>query len=360
MPGIGDRWRARTGRGPEEPAAESVPYPLDGETGRTERYRTRPIRPLAQPAVRIGLWVAVGFGCVAGTASLLWPSSEASDAGVVSEGDGEAIPAPVAGVAELAVERWLTAPNGDEALGELFVEPPVLHRDRQPSEVVGVTTVAAESLEDGYWEVTVAVDAVECVPRPDESGATGGADGDDAGEAEGRACTFPAGTEGAAQPGRRRTVTWYVEIGIVGEVDRGLAALTTPALMPGPPAVSDEWRPAVEDREPPRDDDPVASTVEEFLRAALAGDGDVARYLAPDAEVRAADPPPFIELDLVEIGVEELADGRLRSRPQVEVTTPGGGRQVLVYEVLLDQRADRWEIVKFWGAPTLAAAPSPG
>jgi hypothetical protein len=314
------------------PAFDPGPAPgiIDVEGPASEHYAVRPVRPAAQLAARIGLWTAVVLGCLGGIVGAVRPSAEAAAPVVEQFDDGAVVPAPVAGVAELAVGAWLTATVDDEErLDALFVEN-VSTRDIESERltVAQLTIVAGRQVEDGYWAVTVAADVAEVASAPAVPG----------------------------EPPATSTTTWFVEVGVVGEVDGGLSALTTPAVLPAPPAVAEEWQSNTSGRSPEQND-PVVATVQGFLAALLTGEGDPSRYLAPGETIAAADPAPFAELVVLEMAITDLDDGRARVWTQVQVTTPGGSRQVVAYEVLVAQRVDRWEVVEISGVPTSVEAP---
>jgi len=323
--------RARSARG--APAPQTMPPdpawgggfddPHDDEP---EHYVTRPVRPIVQTAARVGLWTAVGLGALGGIVSLVDAAQPEKVPEVPEIDEGIGVPAPVAGVAENAVAKWLTASEDTENdVNALFVEPPVLDDvDTELMEVVDVTSVAGLRLEEGYWSVTVAARVVELVgdvPPP--------------------------------------PTTWYVEIGIVGDVEEGLAALTTPAIVPPPVLRSSPWQTAARNVEPPDPDDRIANTVEGFLNALLAGRGDPGRYLAPRVEIPAIDPPPFAEARLTGLSVEELEEGEVRIWALAELETAAETVHVVGYEIKARQRIDRWEILSIWGAPAVDSVPPP-
>jgi len=308
------------------PAGPDWDPELEAEFAPVERYVTRPVRPATQLMARIGLWLAVGLGCLGGIAGLVRKSPEAAATDAIEEDDGIGVPAPVAGVAEVVVEEWLTATEEEAStLTQYFVEPPELERvDTEPIRVLRARTVAGERLEaDGYWTVTVAADLVEIGSGNEELPPT----------------------------------TWYVEVGIVGSVSKGLKAITTPAVVPAPQGIPDGWRTAAPNTEAPENDDRVAATVEGFLNALLAGKGDPGRYLAPRVEMQAADPAPFTELVLTELAVVELDNGDIRIWALARVTTPGDSTHTVGYELEATQRIDRWEILSVWGAPAVDPIP---
>jgi hypothetical protein len=316
-----------------DPGAELI----DGGSEKTGHYAVRPVRPVAQLAARIGLWGAVGLGCLGGLFGLVRPSPAAEVPAAVQATDASVVPAPVTGVAERVVATWLTATDGDqEQLNELFVDGVSLDGADTSGLTVGdVTAVAGRRIQDGYWTVTVAAEVSEPVPTP------------------------VGGAEAASDESAVRASTWYVEVGIVGEVDGGLAALTTPAVVPAPPADADGWQRSDKGAQTPDDDDPVVVTIQGFLTALLTGEGDPARYLAPGGSIVAADPPPFTEVLILQMAAVPSDDEtEVRAWTQVRVTTPGGSRHVVAYEVVVARGADRWEVVELSGVPTVVEAPS--
>jgi hypothetical protein len=301
------------------------------------RYESRPARPFIAIGIRVLLWSAVALGCLGGIVGLLRPPA-AAQAPTSAAPDPGAVPASVAGTAELTVREWLTATADDEdELIGLFVEPPVLDGLAAGDLSVGrVTTIAGRVLQEDYWAVTVEAEVTETVPIVDP---------DD-----------PAATENGAEPETgRQTSIWYLEVPIVGDPETGLLALTRPSVLPGPPTPTTGWRASLNAPTEPGDDDPTVQTVEGFFDAMLAGSGDAGRYVAPGLEVTPADPPPFTDTEVVDVAVDKLGEGEYRVLAQVRVATPGGARQIYSYELFVVERVDRLEITHFAGAPTRIA-----
>jgi hypothetical protein len=310
---------------------------LGADTGLPTAYGVSPVRPLAQLAARVGLWGAVGIGVVGGLIGILRPPVQQVEAVAEQPDDGTAVPAPVAGVAELVVQEWLTVDDDrdDAVIESLFVEPPDAPAASQGDlSVVRVSTVSGQARHEGYWAVTVAADVSESVPLPEGEA---GDDGD--------------GFE-------RVATTWFVEVAIVGDVDGRLAALTTPAVVPPPPEVVTGWY-ASSDSPRPAEEGPLATAVEGFLGALLAGGGDPSRYLAPGGELSAVTPVPFEEIRLIQMSADDLGDGQTRVLAEIDATTRGGTTTRLTYEIVLEEWTDRWEIIEFSGAPTLLAGEPP-
>jgi hypothetical protein len=316
---------------------------------------SRPARPLAQLAARAGLWAAVGIGCAGGIVGLVRGPGEAAAPVVEQPATGAAIlPAPVAGIAELAVGAWLGATESDRArLDGLFIEPPSLPDVGDGGLTVGdLTTVAGERLDEGHWAVTVAARVTEQpTDRTDDDGGGLAAEG---GVLDPDVVEDEAGPPTGATPVTR---TWYVEVSVVGDDAAGLAVLATPGVLPGPPEVPDGWRVAGPALDSVPADDPVAAMAEDFLNALLVGRGVPSPYLAAGVDVRAASPPLFEELTVERTSVEELDGGEIRVWVEARATTPRGTSLVAAYEIKAVRRDDRWDVLELWGSPSVAAPP---
>jgi hypothetical protein len=312
------------------------------ESYAARRYAAQPVRPWMLVASRVGLWGAVVAGALGGVAGCLGASGDDAEPVAAAAGpDPALVPAQVAGVAEGVVEQWLLAEQGDEGrIARLFVEPPDLPQRLDGREVRQVRTVAGQLVQPGYWAVTVAAD----LARPGEEPADEPVEGAPPDEDE---------PEDEPEP---ELFTWYVEVGIVGDPRSGLAALRTPAIMPGPPGVAPGWSSNAQRWESPDEEDELARTVEGFLDALLAGEGDPQAYLAPEVEMAAVEPAPLEQVLLDELAVDELDDGRLRVQARITGVTADEQEQALAYELVI-QWDDRYEVVQLWGASTLAGRP---
>jgi hypothetical protein len=299
----------------------------------------RPYRPMWQLVVRGALWAALAVGCIGGLVALLGVGKEPSEQVVYDDTASDAailaVPAPVAGTAERAVGAWLEATTEDQQqLDEMFVEPATLpgKRDGDGVEVTGLSTVTGHMIQDGYWVVTVEADVVE---------------------------TF----DNEAQP----EATWYVELGVVGSVETGLQALSTPSIMPGPRTGLSGWATSRPPLRQPETGDEVAETVQGFLAALLAERGDPKQYLATGVVIPAASEVPFADVTVSAIAKEDNDDGTTHVWVDVMATTKGGREQPGSYELIVSPREDagedeeaRWEIQTLWGAPSLDEAPVEG
>jgi hypothetical protein len=283
--------------------------------------RTIPTRPNAQLAARVGLWFLVALGAFGGCVGLLRPSAEPA-ARVADDAASATVPADTAGFAELAVTTWVEAAGEDdeEALNALFaVNPSTNAGDAGQRRVSGGTHVVdARRVADGYWAVTVATPVEEQV---DDAWRSGG--------------------------------TWYLEVG-VAETDGRLIAVTEPALVPAPAEPDDPPRPSGGGLGVPSlDDEDMATTVEGFLSALVAADGDVSRYLAPDVTITPVTPAPFEQVTLQRWVVSDLGDGVARVRVAARGASANGVPRTVSYELGLAERAGRWEVTSLSGAPTI-------
>jgi GNAT superfamily N-acetyltransferase len=149
-----------------------------------------------------------------------------------------------------------------------------------------------------------------------------------------------------------------VEVGVARDGAGQLAVTSTPALVPGPPdaevptLTAPAWR-------APANGDPVAEAVARFTEALLTGAGDVSRYLGPGVELRTIDDPPFVSTSLVRLAVEHLHQGQLLARALIEGRTASGSMAFVAYELRMEERAGRWEVVAISGAPALGARRAP-
>lgn len=290
----------------------------------SDPQRLIPVRPSAQVAARVGLWGLVALGAIGGLVGLLRPAAEPAARGG-DESASASVPPEMAGFAELATRTWIEA-SGDEddaAVAALFaVNPSTAAGDSGRRRVGDTDTVGARRVGDGddYWAVTVAAGV-------DEFG------GDRRWRSAGR---------------------WFVEIGVVRDENGALVAVGEPALVPAPAEPADEPRPAGGGLGVPSgDDEAMANTVEGFLSALVAGDGDVSRYVAPGVEMAPVTPAPFTQISLQRWSVTELSDTEVRIRLTARGTSAAGVPRTVSYELGLKERAGRWEVRTLSGAPTL-------
>jgi hypothetical protein len=86
-------------------------------------------------------------------------------------------------------------------------------------------------------------------------------------------------------------------------------------------------------------------TLTRFVSALLTGDGELARYAAPDTDLAPVEPVPFSAVSLVEADAVATGDGSLEVNAVVEgATGPDGAHMVLGYRLVVAQRDGRWEV----------------
>lgn len=293
----------------------------NGQDGDGGPQRTVAVRPNAQLAARAGLWALVALGALGGLAGLLRPSTQV----VESADDGAAAdvtPPEVAGFGELAVTTWIQAEGegAEAAIDPLFVIDPAADAGSAGRRRVNgdATAIATREVSDEYWAVTVAAPVDEYA-------------------------------DGAWQP----VGTWYLEIG-VARTGEGLVAVSEPAIVPAPAEPDGAPEPAGDGLGvPSQDEEDMATTVDGFLNALMAGNGDVSRYLAPGVEILPVTPAPFAEVRLRRWDVEEAGDGAVRVRLSADATSAAGVPRTVSYELGLAERAGRWEVTTLSGAPTI-------
>jgi Conjugative transposon protein TcpC len=314
----------------------------NGRNGHTDDasdpQRLIPVRPNAQVAARVGLWGLVALGAIGGLVGLLRPAAEPAAEGTGAS-ESATVPPEMAGFAELAVRTWIEA-SGDEddaAVAALFaVNPSTAAGDSGRRRVGATETVGARRVGDPGDGGRGSVDNVENV--------------DDY-----WAVTVAAGVDEFGGDRRWRSAgMWYVEIGVVKDEHGALVAVGEPALVPAPVEPAEEPRPAGGGLGVPSgDDEEMASTVEGFLSALVAGDGDVSRYVAPGVEIAPVTPAPFEQIALQRWSVTELSDTEVRIRLTARGTSAAGVPRTVSYELGLKERAGRWEVRSLSGAPTL-------
>ena len=278
---------------------------------------------LATSTTRIVLWGLVAcapLGLGVGTVALAAATRPAqTTAAVTPEPDGRI---EATGVAEHAVITWLAATRSAQPQPDGLA--PVADLPTKALEVSDPGAVESR-WEDGAWVVTVGVTVTSTTPATDE----------------------------VSEPvtvARRRYFQVPVAVDAAGQV----SVLTLPAEVAGPtltPAPGSGYRSTV----PPAH--PASVAAGDFLAALLAGAGDITRYTAPGAEIRAVTPAPYIE-----VIVESVAAADAPSENPVEGETAvllvrarardaTGAVTRFDYVLSMAVRSARWEITQIRGAP---------
>lgn len=268
------------------------------------------------------LWALVVLGAMGGTLAFLTrPTAVAASARPPAQPtDGPA------GFAELFVAAYLGAGEGTEDQLAAYYPERVELRGVQAGSLYSArtVTVGVEVVGERYWSVTVAADVLV---------------------AEGE--------------GFRRGGTRFFRVAIF-QAGNGqpFAATSLPAEVPEPPPAP-EVRLDLGSMERPKPDDAVAGALERFFAAYLAGDGELARYIAPGAALRAVLPAPFATTVVTRLATKELGGAARQVLVEVQGTDTGGRLQVLHYSLALSQSVGRWEVTALLPGPPLRARPPP-
>src|SRR5699024_4314697 len=105
-------------------------------------------------------------------------------------------------------------------------------------------------------------------------------------------------TDAADEQARR-----YFQVSVRADGQR-VEALALPSPVAGPQVGAGV---AVDYRQVVASDGPVAEVVDQFLRAYLTGDGDVAPLISPGSSVQGLDPPPYSQVVVHEITAHDRA-----------------------------------------------------
>lgn len=315
---------------PADPAApadpgsgESATTADEAPTTRRGRGRRRRRRGGVSPATRVRvaqgvLWVLVAAGPLTGGVALALHAGSGADTSPATAPAGEPASTAVEGFAERYVATFLgqAGDGAEEALAPFYAGTAELGEVEAGSVWVARTVpVAADKIGEGYWEVTVAAELLT---------------------ADGEAYT-PAGWR-------------YYAVGVV-HTDDGQAATGLPSQVSAPPRLDDAPDRAVASLSAPGDE-PQLEAAAGFLRAYLAGDGELARYTAPDTSLTPL-AQPYHSVEVTQAGLAELAADRVLVRAQVSATDAAGLAHAAGYSLELVSRDGRWEVTALHGAPPL-------
>ena len=275
--------------------------------------------------LQVVLWLLVASGPVA---AVLLATQVSTLGGRLEAVDGQvAVEVPpdttgVEGFAELFIAAFLSAgEDSAEALAP-FLDGALLDGVADGSWFATRTTsLGAREIGPGYYAVTVAAEAIAANSTSDGEGVW-----------------VPVGTR-------------FYTVG-VAETETGWAVTGLPTLITAPArSVRPElWVGRLDglDGAPGLDE-----MVARFLAAFLAGDGELARYTAPASHIVAVQPPPFVNVEVLNAGFVETADGSLQVVVVVRATDAAGRVQVLQYALVVEQRDGRWEVSELLLAPPL-------
>jgi hypothetical protein len=234
---------------------------------------------------------------------------------------------------------------GAEGFAELFVAAFLSADEDAPPPLIGsLDARSLRAMEQGWWSTvrTVSLGAEEVAPGY-------------------FAVTVAAEVLGK-DPDSAEQTSWvgvgirFYTVGVV-ETGSGWAAVGPPTLVAAPSTGS---RPdlLVRRLEGLREVAGLEEAVTRFLAAYLAGDGELARYVAPGSALTAVWPPPFTTVEILDAGAVPVADGARQVVAVVQGTDEAGRVQVLQYALVAAQRDGRWEVVELLPTPSLATTDS--
>lgn len=281
---------------------------------------------LASRAASVLLWTLLAAGpagLVVGGYAVLSATPPVQAAPVRADLSGERTEAGE--FAEQVVTAWLTTSRGSEA--QSGVLPDGYTAPRVPFRVADLAVAKVEQAPDGVWSVTVGATVTD-----------------------------------AAKHASRQYFQVPVQVG-----SSGMAAVTMPAVVAAPSVVDP---PPLRYRQPLGLDGALGTTVEEFLTAMTAGNGDVTRYVSPGTSIRPVTPAPFRAVKLLRLDAADAtfddstvpADG---NETRLLVTAAGanasGQELPLSYALTVRARAGRWEVAELNPSPlpTPQTSPSP-
>lgn len=243
----------------------------------------------------------------------------------------QAIPEPTVapeGFAEMFVATWLTAKPGDSLQPFIPIRVDFGPRNSSigsspaPPTVLRTAAVGAVQLGRDYWTITVAANT--------------------------QVVNGPVLTRFFRVPVLR------AEVLTNGSPTQVYVATNTPAEVAGPVGAKLPDLDVGSFRRP-EPNDPLASSVTQFLAALLTGKGELGRYTAPDSTVRPISPVPFTGIEVTSLGARRF-DGDSEHLEVVATATgidAAGFATGLTYPLELVLRDGRWEVVRVLYAPTL-------
>lgn len=237
----------------------------------------------------------------------------------------------IAEFAQSFVVSWLSTPRGEEGrLAAYGVDTSGLRLPDAPADVSNAAVASVDEVADDVWTAAIGVNVVW--PTQDAAAGTETADDDTA-------------------PHRQ-----YFQI-TIDAADDTLAVQALPAPVP---VVAAEPAPRLAYRDRVAPGDEAFDAADGFVRALLAGDGDLTRYLAPNADLVAVTPPPYIAVETHDVRIDRAADPQpdgstLNVLVTATATTAGGQEIAVQYPLTMIARDGRWEVDEIAPAPQTSA-----
>jgi hypothetical protein len=290
-------------------------------------------------AAAIALWVLVGAGALGGCAAfvvrpLASPTRAPKTTAPASSTGAE-------GFAELYVATYLSDAGGSETANDVlktfYPGGDVDLRDVRPHTLYVTQTVAldATQVSKGYWSITVG------------------------------ARVMAASANGYVPLGLRA-----YQVGVARSAEGGFVATSAPGQVPLPRAASLPKLKGPALASPDATHSDVNAALQRFFAAYLTGQGELSRYVAPDAGLVAVSPAPYSGVALQRVSLEattiKTAAGAnpintkgFVARVVVAAIDTAERTQVFSYSVELAQRENRWEVRKLLPAAPLAHTGAP-
>lgn len=326
---------------PEDAAVETAepgPAERNDETQEAAGWKTGTagLTGLAR-LTRLGAWTLIASGPVIGCLALLSSSAPAQSAPKPSAAVKSTAATGPAGFAQLFVGAYLEAGEGTEQkLAPYYSGSVALTHPAGTRSALRTQVMDAREVSSGYWSVTVAVNVAA---KSKKGGYT------DAGVQYFRVAVQSTGS-GA--------VTGYTAVSLPAQV--AAPASVKPGDLGYPTSRGSGTS------------DPASDTAGSFLKAYLAGQGELDRYTSPGVRLSPVVPTPYalIKLTSVQDDSSDSADTKVPGdgvRRQVlvaiDATDADGNTFPLTYALGLTARAGRWEVSSLDEAPATAATSKP-
>ncbi|MFJ6438233.1 conjugal transfer protein [Streptomyces sp. NPDC091416] len=286
---------------------------------------------------RAGTWVLIASGPLIGVMALLGSSAPAQSAAKAAPAVKAGASTGAAGFAQLFVGAYLESGEGTEKnLAPYYSGSVSLTHPTGTRSALRTQAMDAREVSPGYWSVTIAVNVAA---KSKKGGYT------DAGVQYFRVAVQSTGADGSSA---------YTAVSLPAQV------AAPAALKPG-----DLGYPTSRGT---GSSDPASDTAASFLKAYVAGQGELDRYTSPGVRLSPVVPTPYTSIKLTSVqdnseddaGTKVPGDGvRRRLLVSVDATDADGNTFPLTYALGLTARAGRWEVSSLDDAPATAAASTP-
>ncbi|MFJ8752301.1 conjugal transfer protein [Streptomyces sp. NPDC102441] len=286
---------------------------------------------------RVATWALIASGPLIGVMALLGSSAPAQSAPKSAPAVQSSASTGPAGFAQLFVGAYLEAGEGSEKnLAPYYSGSIALTHPAGTRSALRTQVMQAHEVSSGYWSVTVAVNVAAKSKKGGYS---------DAGVQYFRVAVQSTGSGDA---------TGYTAVSLPAQV----AAPTS--LKPGDLGYPTSRGGGASD--------PASDTAASFLKAYVAGQGELDRYTSPGVRISPVVPTPYASIKVT--GVQDDSsdsastkvpgDGeRRRLLVSVDATDADGNSFPLTYALGLTSRAGRWEVSSLDDAPATAATSKP-